>query len=268
MQCSLAYSPCPNDTYIFYALAHRKIDTFPFEFTIHHQDIATLNQLALQGGVDILKISCVTYARVQKLYTVLSSGAALGIGHGPLVLRAAHAAKEPEQWKSIALPGPYTTAHFLLKLWFPEHPLPVFLPFHEIVAQLQTGTLEAGVIIHESRFTYEQFGLLRHLDLGQWWWQKRQIPLPLGCICARASFSSAMRQQFSALIRKSLGYAQAHPEEVMAYIKEHAQESDEKALKDHIALYVNEYTWDLAEKGGDALRQMLNEVEKWGWNQS
>ncbi len=162
------YSPCPNDTFIFYALAHQRIDTSPFDLEIQHHDIATLNQLAFEEKLDLTKVSFYTYGHIRKSYALLPVGAALGKGYGPLVLSQSSASQNPSNWK-IGLPGRYTTAHLLAQLWNPQMKDPVFLPFHQIITELVEGRLDAGVVIHESRFTYEKYGLSLHTDLGHWW---------------------------------------------------------------------------------------------------
>ena len=265
MDCTLAYSPCPNDTYIFYALAHQKIDTSPFHFHIEHCDIATLNQKARNGEIEVIKTSCVTYAFIEKNYKILPVGAALGKGYGPLVLTHEETSSQPHTWNNIALPGPYTTAHLLFKLWYPEHPEPQFLPFHQIIEQLALGRLDAGVVIHESRFTFQEHHLIQHIDLGKWWWEELSLPLPLGIICVRNTMSSQYQERITELIQESLDYAKSHTEEIMEYIRHHAQEKEEAAIKGHIDLYVNEFTRDLGDEGWLAVNKLLTEVRRCGW---
>ncbi|MBF0286818.1 MAG: 1,4-dihydroxy-6-naphthoate synthase [SAR324 cluster bacterium] len=257
------YSPCPNDTFVFYALAHQLIDTAPFEFEIQHHDIATLNHLAFDRMLDLTKISLFTYGHIRQSYALLPVGAALGKGYGPLVLTSNTADRDPAKWK-IGLPGRYTTAHLLAHLWNPEMRDPVFLPFHRIITELAAGRLDAGIVIHESRFTYEKQGLVLHTDLGCWWQEMTQLPLPLGGICVSRTFSVEIRHHLGALIKDSLEYAYDHPQESLDYIKQHAQENDEIALRQHIDLYVNEYTKNLGEEGIEAVEFLLRKAQKLG----
>ena len=170
---------------------------------------------------------------------------------------------DPETWK-IGLPGEHTTAHLLTRLWLPTMKMPVFLPFHQIISQLAEGQLDAGVIINESRFTYQEQGLSLHTDLGRWWQETTQLPLPLGVICVTRSLPEASRHRLAEILKKSLEYADAHPQASLNYIKNHAQESDETVLQRHIDLYVNEYTRDLGEEGVESIQYLLRQAEKLG----
>lgn len=259
MEITLAYSPCPNDTFIFYALAHHKIDTHPFTFNVVHHDIATLNKSAQNASIDVVKISCAAYGTIREDYNLLSSGAALGKGYGPLILTHKENTSDRKYWRNIALPGPHTTASLLTKRWFPDYPTPVFLPFNEIIDRLSSRQIDAGVVIHESRFTYEDYGLKLHTDLGQWWWITEGLPLPLGVICVKKEIATQHCQRLTELIRESLSYARDNRNEVMDYIRSHSQESDESVLNRHIELYVNEYTWDLGKVGQQAIQHLLQE---------
>jgi len=256
----LLYSPCPNDSFLFHALSHKLIDTSPFQFRVTLHDIATLNRLALEGKADLVKISCALYPLVQKHYDILPVGAALGDGHGPLLLIAPHASQDPSTWKNIGLPGPHTTATALARCYIPELLQPIFLSFQDIIHSLESGALDAGVIIHESRFTYASHGLRLHTDLGLWWQDQTGLPIPLGVLCVRNSFSAQKQAQFSTIIRNSLEYAQNFPEEVMISVRKHAQENSEEALKRHIELYVSSYTHNLGEKGEKAIQYFLKKI--------
>ncbi len=258
-----AYSPCPNDTYLFYALAHQIFDTDPFSIQIEHHAIDQLNALAQQQAVDATKVSLLAYGSVREHYSLLSCGAALGKGYGPVVVVHPEADKNPNNWK-LGLPGPHTTAHLLSRLWQPSLEEVLFLPFNEILTRLKARQLDAGVIIHESRFTYNQHGLLLHTDLGAWWQETHDLPLPLGVICMARRFTPEQREAMNALLLTSLDYAQSHPEEPLDYLKAHAQETDESALLQHIGLYVNEYTEELGEDGQEAIRYLLQQAENLG----
>lgn len=255
------YSPCPNDTFLFYALAHAQIDTQPFAFDIRHHDITTLNKLALAHTYELSKVSLFLYGQIREKYALLPSGAALGKGYGPLILTSPHASSDPTQWK-IGFPGQQTTAYLLGRLWQPSIKETVFLPFSDIIQHLRDGKLDAGIVIHESRFTFEKYGLNLFLDLGAWWQETTNLPLPLGVICASRTLTVSQRGHLADIVRQSLHHAQAAPDAPLAYIKAHAQESaDDNALKRHIGLYVNEYTEDLGDQGIEAIQYLLKKAE-------
>lgn len=260
---TLGYSPCPNDTFLFHALANQRIKTPLFDFDVQHHDITSLNQLAFQSKLDLTKVSFFTFGHIRKQYALLPVGSALGKGYGPLILTSPHAQGDPQSWK-IGLPGPHTTAYLLTQLLLPTVKETVFLPFNQIISQMEKGELDAGVIINESRFTYEAHGLTLYKDLGEWWFQTTQLPLPLGCICISRQFSGEQREQLSQMVRSSLEYAYQHPNESLQYIQDHAQESDEAVIKQHIELYVNEYSSDLGKEGKRAIQYLLDQAEKHG----
>jgi 1,4-dihydroxy-6-naphthoate synthase len=209
---SLGYSPCPNDTFIFYALVHKKI---PFEgFSIREQleDVETLNRMAFEGQLDITKISFHAYAYLRDQYTLLRSGGALGKGCGPLlVARQGHTSIDLTNQR-IAIPGEFTTAFLLLRLYDPRVQNIIVLPFHQILHAVQHGMAEVGLIIHESRFTYQHFGLRKVLDLGDWWEQVSGYPIPLGGIIMKRSFDKELVNLMEEKIRQSIRYAQMYPE--------------------------------------------------------
>ncbi|MBF0349687.1 MAG: 1,4-dihydroxy-6-naphthoate synthase [SAR324 cluster bacterium] len=261
---SLAYSPCPNDTFIFYAMTHGHIDTSPFLFDVRHCDIHTLNDLVVNQQTDMLKVSVMKYFQIQADYHLLTSGAALGMGYGPVVLTPPGAIRKPP-FQKVGLPGKHTTAHLLFSLWNSQPSEIVFLPFREILTQLKTGKLDAGVIIHESRFTYENQGIRLHVDLGAWWQEQTGMPLPLGCICLnRQRFSATEARQLSDLVRQSIDYARNHTDEVLHYILEHADEKDPQIALQHIELYVNQYTDDLGDTGLKAMSLLEKKAHESG----
>jgi 1,4-dihydroxy-6-naphthoate synthase len=261
---SLGYSPCPNDTFIFYALVHKRI---PFEgFSLREQleDVETLNRMAFEGQLDITKISFHAYAYLRDQYTLLRSGGALGKGCGPLlVARQGHTSIDLTNQR-IAIPGEFTTAFLLLRLYDPRVQNIIVLPFHQILHAVQQGKADVGLIIHESRFTYQNFGLRKLLDLGDWWEQVSGYPIPLGGIIMKRSFDKELVKMMEKKIRQSIRYAQAHPEEPRAYIRKYAQEIEDLVICSHINLYVNEYSLDIGSEGEKSIRFLFSEAEHKG----
>jgi 1,4-dihydroxy-6-naphthoate synthase len=260
----LGYSFCPNDTFIFYALAHGKVAT-PFPITEVLEDVETLNRLALTGTLPLTKISYAAYGRLRNQYVALRSGGALGRGVGPLLV-----AKQPVQDmrialvnKRIAIPGRNTTAFMLLSLYTPGF-IPVELRYDQIMPAVEQGQVDAGLIIHESRFTYHLHGLHKVLDLGEWWESETGLPLPLGAILARRDLGEETIRALDRAVRQSLEYAYAHPEETVAYIKQHAQELEDEVIWAHIRTYVNAFSLDVGEEGEKAVQELFARGEACG----
>ncbi len=261
---SLGYSPCPNDTYIFYALAHGKVALPGYSIAERLEDVETLNQLALDGLLDLTKISYHALGHLRDRYVLLHSGGALGRGCGPLVISATATAMTSLRGKRIAIPGKLTTANLLLQLFDTGYDDLLVLPFDQIMPALQRGEAEAGVIIHESRFTYQKAGFHEVLDLGNWWETDTGLPIPLGGILARRDLGSATIQAVDKAIRASLEYARKNPEEPLSYIRAHAQELDDKVVKAHIELYVNDFSLELGDEGIAAVETLLRRAEQRG----
>ena len=256
-ELTIGYSPCPNDTFIFHALMHGKIPLRHLHFAPQLlEDVETLNRRAMKSELDVSKLSFHALGYVEDSYTMLNAGAALGRGCGPLLVTRPDQKTSPASWR-IAVPGKYTTAALLLQLYLPEHSEITVMPFNRIMDAVQEGRADAGVIIHESRFTYQNYGLVCVQDLGEWWEQETGLPIPLGCIAARKSLGSTVLQEIEEAIASSLGHAFAHPEACSAYIKEHAQELDEQVIAEHIRLYVNDFSLDLADTGRAAVQELL-----------
>ena len=258
---TIGYSPCPNDTFIFYALMHGKIPLRHIHFAPPLlEDVETLNTWAMNSGtntgLDVTKVSFHALGHVQDSYTMLNAGAALGRGCGPLLITRPDQQTRPSSWK-IAIPGQYTTAALLLKLFLPDHSETIMMPFDTIMDAVKEGKADAGVIIHESRFTFQNYGLVCVQDLGEWWEKETGLPIPLGCIAARTSLGQPAIKETEEAIASSLGWAYAHPEACTAYIKQHAQELDDQVISDHIKLYVNDYSRDLADAGRAAVQELL-----------
>jgi len=254
---SLGFSPCPNDTFIFHALVHGLVPCEGLSFSERLEDVETLNQLALSSVLDVSKISYHLLGHILKDYLLLRSGGALGRGCGPLLV-----AREPLDpgrlaGRRIALPGRYTTAALLLRLFDPELSDFVYLPFDRIMGAVADGTVAAGVIIHESRFTFASYGLEKILDLGEWWERETGHPIPLGGIAARRSLG---RQTLLALergIADSVGHAFSDPAQARPYIRAHSQEMSDQVCDAHIGLYVNDFSRGLGDEGEAAVRLLL-----------
>ena len=259
---TLGFSPCPNDTYIFNALVNRRIDyQGPALAPPVLEDVETLNEWAMQGKLDITKISCHAWGHLQDEYALLPAGAALGRGCGPLlIVKEGAGFTRPEELigRRIVVPGRYTTAALLLKLRLPECETSV-LRFEQIMPAVARGEADAGVIIHESRFTYRRHGLVCVQDLGEWWEQETGAPIPLGCIVMRKSLGPDLHAAVSRGIVESIRWADAHPAEGLSYIQEHAQEMEAQVMQSHISLYVNAFSKDLGEEGGRALDALLEQ---------
>ena len=259
---TLGFSPCPNDTFIFYGIAKKRIDTKGINFKILIEDVEILNNLAFKGKLDISKISCHAFYYIQKDYQFLRSGGAFGRGCGPLLVKRA---KDEIKIKRIAIPGKLTTAFLLLKLYLNSHSsiikdsslLFVAMPFYEIINAVKEREVDAGLIIHESRFTYHEQGLKEIIDLGDWWEKETGLPIPLGGIVAKKSIGDNTIKMVESLIRASVEYSLNHKEEVMTFIKEHSQEISEDVILKHIGLYVNQYTIDINIEGEKALEDLM-----------
>jgi 1,4-dihydroxy-6-naphthoate synthase len=264
---SLGFSPCPNDTFIFDALIHHKIDTEGLDFDVFFDDVETLNKKALQGELDITKLSFHAFAHVSDKYVLLDAGSALGFGVGPLLI--SKTAYTPEEVKSkpslsVGIPGTYTTANFLLTIAFPELQNKKELVFSAIEESLLNQELDLGVIIHENRFTYAQKGLHKIIDLGDYWEQQTSMPIPLGGIMIRRNIDLETQLTVNRLIRKSVEYAFEHPEASSDFVCQHAQELDASVRKQHIDLYVNQYSVDLGDLGKQAIRVLFEKGQSAG----
>lgn len=260
MKLSLGFSPCPNDTFIFDALVNHRIDTGNLEFEVYLEDVETLNQWAKQGKLDITKLSCLAYLQVASQYVMLDAGSALGKGCGPLLIAARQLPLQQIPSLRIAIPGVHTTANMLLHFAFPDVTQLRPMLFSEIEDAILRGDVDAGVIIHENRFTYQQKGLVKLLDLGDYWEQHTGAPIPLGCIAMKRSFPPALMHEVNGWIRKSLEYAYAQYPQVSAFVRQHAQAMDEQVMRQHIDLYVNEYSLSLQDEGKKAIAVLQREA--------
>lgn len=259
MKLSLGISPCPNDTYIFDAMLHGKIDTEGLEITPRLEDVETLNHLAIEGSLDITKVSYGVVFQLINQYMILEAGSALGKGVGPLfVSKNIEDEKEIDPSKiSVALPGINTTAHLLFSLAYPEIKNKTFVPFHVIEDMVLTGAVDAGVIIHENRFTYQQKGLKKISDLGDVWEKRTGAPIPLGGILVRRSFDLELSTKINRVINRSLAYANENPHALPSFVTENAQEMSEEVMRNHIGLYVNEFSLALGKEGRLAVLELI-----------
>jgi 1,4-dihydroxy-6-naphthoate synthase len=262
MKLSLGFSPCPNDTFIFDALVNRKIDTRDFEFEVVLEDVQTLNRWALEKKLDISKMSYGVWPLVQKNYTLLDAGGAMGKGVGPLLISKNNILLKDINQLTIAIPGEHTTANLLFSMAFPQARRKKFMVFSKIEGAVLNDDVDCGVIIHENRFTYMQKGLVKQMDLGEFWEQKTKSPIPLGGIVMRKEFSDAQKADIDLLIRDSLAYAEAYYPDLSDYVVRHSQEMQESVIRQHIDLYVNQFSLSLGEEGRRAVDILMKVYEE------
>lgn len=253
----LGYSPCPNDTFIFFALAQGHIDIAPYDLRITLADVEILNQQARQGLLELTKVSIAAVLHLLDDYWLLRSGGAIGRGCGPLVVARENLAVEDLRDKTIAVPGMLTTANLLLELTGFHQGDRMVLPFDRIMRAVSTGEADAGVIIHEGRFTYPAWGLKQVLDLGAWWESETGLPLPLGGILIKRELGAETARWMEDRIRTSLRYARSHPHEAWPYLKRHAQELADEVIARHLETFVNEFSLEVGEEGERAIRFLL-----------
>lgn len=255
---SLGFSPCPNDTFIFDALIHKKLNDNPFDFSVSMEDVEWLNNQALNCKLDITKLSYFAYAFCSKDYQLLTSGSALGKGCGPLLVTLNNPESINLKTASIAIPGKYTTANFLLSIFAPDAKNKSEILFSEIEDKVINGEFDAGLLIHENRFTYKEKGLKLIADLGEFWERTTGNLIPLGGIAIKRSLPEAIKLKINDLIKQSIEYAYENIADVMPFIKAHAQELEEEVMQKHIDLYVNKYSLDLEDEGKNAVEKMYN----------
>jgi 1,4-dihydroxy-6-naphthoate synthase len=267
---TIGFSPCPNDTFIFDALVHGKIDTEGLEFEVYLRDVEDLNQKAFHKELDITKISYHAYGYLTNDYVLLDAGSALGKGCGPLLVKSSKDC-HPELVEGnnlsnlkIAIPGKYTTANFLLSLAHPEANNKVEMIFSDIEKAVLNNEVDAGLLIHENRFTYQERGLEKIIDLGEYWEETTEALIPLGGIIIKRNLPTEIIQKVNRLLRKSIEYAFNNPESPLTYMQENAQEMDKKVMMQHVELYVNKYSLDLGINGKNAITQMFNLAQQKG----
>ena len=238
---------------MFHDVAKGLLARSGFDISVHLHDVETLNRLALDATYDITKVSFHAYLLVREQYQLLNAGAALGFGCGPLLVSRSPINPADLACCKIAVPGELTTAHLLLQLWAPHAQQKIFVPYDRVMELIRTGEVDCGILIHESRFVYQQAGLTCVTDLGQWWEQATGQPIPLGCIVARKTLGAPVIAELEKLLRQSIIHSRAHPEESAPYVRENAQEIDEIVMKKHIDMFVTDFSVNLGEAGHAAI---------------
>ncbi len=254
---TLGFSPCPNDTFIFDAMLRGKVDTEGIDFEVFMEDVEALNRRAFAGSIDVTKLSYHAFACLTDRYALLDAGSALGNNCGPLLVARAPMHEAAIAAARIAIPGKMTTANFLLSLAYPDARNKQETLFSDIEDAVLDGRADAGLIIHENRFTYAQKGLVKLADLGEYWETTTGLPIPLGGIVVRRDLPAGIQQKVNRVMRRSVEYAFAHPDDVMPFVRLHAQAMDDAVMKAHIDLYVTDYTADLGERGRLAVAEMF-----------
>lgn len=267
MKLTLGFSPCPNDTFIFDALIHHKIDTEGLDFEVFFDDVETLNQKAMRGELDITKLSFHALAYVLDQYALLDAGSALGFGVGPLLICKNKELTRQHTLQSelrVGIPGKFTTANFLLGIAYPELTNKEQLVFSEIEDALLKEKIDLGLIIHENRFTYSDKGLHKVVDLGNYWEGLTGCAIPLGGIVVNRNLPEDIQQKVNRVLRKSVEYAFENPKSGLDFIRQHAQEMEEKVMYKHIELYVNQYSIDLGPEGRKAIDTLFTMAQSKG----
>lgn len=259
---TIGFSPCPNDCFIFDALVHEKIDTEGLRFELDICDVEELNRKAFSNEIDITKLSFHAFAHLTDFYVLLDSGSALGFGVGPLLISKKNISRlTPDiPHLKIAIPGKFTTANFLFSLAFPDAKNKVEMLFSDIEEAVLTGKVDAGLIIHENRFTYQQKGLKKIIDLGEWWFKETNSPIPLGGIAMKRTLPGELKHKVNRLIRNSVEFAFNSPDSSLYFVKKNAQEMSEDVMKKHIDLYVNKFSVDLGFEGRKAVKLLMKKA--------
>ena len=262
MKLSLGFSPCPNDTFIFDALVHNKIDTEGLEFEVLLADVEELNQKAFAGALDITKLSYHAYAYLTDKYALLDAGSALGRNCGPLLIAKKPLSEAEIQTGPIAIPGKYTTANFLLSMAYPKAQNKQELLFSDIEQAVLEEEVIAGLIIHENRFTYQEKGLVKIQDLGEFWEGTTGYPIPLGGIVVNKDLPLDVQHKINRVLARSVAFAQTQPQATREYVSAHAQEMDEEVMYAHINLYVYDFTRNLGTEGRAAVHHLFSEAQR------
>jgi 1,4-dihydroxy-6-naphthoate synthase len=272
MKLTLGFSPCPNDTFIFDAMIHHKIDTEGLDFEVFYDDVETLNQKAMRGELDITKLSYHAFAYVADKYVLMDAGSALGFGVGPLLISDVEISisdlqsgtirngKSEIRNPLIGIPGKYTTANFLLGTAFPNATNKVELVFSDIENAVLEGRVDIGLIIHENRFTYQDKGLKKIIDLGDYWEKETGCAIPLGGIVANRKLSFDVQHKINRVIRRSVEFAFENPKSGLEFIRSQAQEMSEEVMYKHIELYVNKYSVNLGVEGRKAIKLLFDKA--------
>jgi len=257
VELKIGFSTCPNDTFMFDALVNQRIETGNLSFIAEMTDIEKLNQYALSSEFDILKISYAAYPQVSKNYQILNAGSALGHANGPLLVSKNKIYFDEVEDLHIAIPGVNTTANLLLTIAFPDIKKKTEYLFSDIEDVVLSGETDAGLLIHENRFTYEAKGLKKIVDLGTWWEEQTNLPIPLGGIMVKRSLPQAIKEAINRVLFNSISYAMEHPTVAMDFIRQHAQSIKDEVIQKHIHLYVNNFSLELGDKGRQAIEKFF-----------
>lgn len=260
----MGYSPCPNDTFIFFGIAAGGLGLPGCRFAVELHDVETLNRMAMTAVLAVSKLSFYAWLKVRSRYRLLSSGGALGYGCGPIVVARNPLTRGDIPAARVVLPGEWTTAHLLFRLWAPEARHRFFVPYDRILAEMDAGRADCGVIIHESRFTYARAGYHAVVDLGAWWEAETGLPIPLGCIAARKDLGDALIGDIENLIRRSIRQARENAELAMPYIQKYARELSADVLRQHIQTFVNPFSFDLGQRGMAAVTELERRAQAAG----
>jgi len=264
MKLTLGFSTCPNDTFIFDAMIHGKVNTEGLEFECVMADVEELNRNAFEGSIDITKLSYHAFMYVSENYRLLTAGSALGYKNGPLLIARQNFNSTDLSSKTIAIPGKYTTANLLLNVLYAEAGNKKTYLFSDIEDAVLSGEVDAGLIIHENRFTYEAKGLVKIADLGEAWEKQTKSPIPLGGIVVHRKHNDELQQKINRVMRRSVEFALANPDSGKEFVKSNSQELDDEVIKMHIGLYVNQFTVDLGETGKNAITALFEKAIKSG----
>lgn len=258
----VGHSPDPDDAFMFYALAHDKIDTGPLKFTHELQDIETLNRRAMKGELEVSAVSIHAYAHLLEKYALLPSGCSMGDKYGPMVVAKKQFTLDELKTKKIAVPGTMTTAYLALRLCLGTDFAYEVVPFDQILQAVESGKFEAGLIIHEGQLTFQNQGLKLIVDLGVWWYEKTGLPLPLGGNVVRRNLGEETIQLVSKLLKQSIQYSLDHRQEALDYALQYGRDLDRNLADKFVGMYVNEWTLDYGERGRTAVRRLLEEAAK------
>ncbi len=262
---TLGFSPCPNDTFIFNGLVNGPVQVPGFAIEAQLHDVERLNRMAFDQVLDVTKLSFFAWLKVKAQYRLLSSGGALGFGCGPVVIAARPLTRDDMPAARIALPGEWTTAHLLFRLWAPGAIQRFFVTYDGIFDALRSGAADCGVIIHESRFTFRQEGFRQVVDLGAWWESRTGLPIPLGCIAVHRRHPERLDGLLDEAIRRSISLARQNPAACLPYIQAHAREMTLTVLNAHIDTFVNAFSLDLGAAGRKAVSALENAAAQMGW---
>jgi len=263
MKLRLGFSTCPNDTFIFDAMIHNKIDCEGLSFDLLLADVEVLNKEAINNKIDITKISYFAYTFVAQNYLILDSGSALGKKNGPLLVSKKKIYPDEVDNLKIAIPGKHTTANLLLSIAYPNAKNKIEYLFSDIEEVVLSNETDAGLIIHENRFTYEQKGLKKIVDLGEFWEQKTGLSIPLGGIIVNRNLSFDLQQKINRVLQRSVEYAFKYPLDSLEFIRKYAQDMNEEIMYKHINLYVNEFTRNLGKDGKNSILKLYDYAKEY-----